>query len=178
MSPSSSAARNFSRMRVSAAAWSRVIPFFSRCARRKSPRRDTVLCRSGVRRDAVHLAEFARPAIGPDDTAALHLVDEAARTRESDGHLALQHGDGSLPLGCNDLDGLLVTVVVRLVAVDLPAGQPVGPLDDLLVAVVAQPGLLDPVVADVVDLVVRDEHALRPDRLREVRTEHEHVAAP
>src|SRR5687767_7807798 len=99
-------------MRVSAAAWSRVMPFFSRCARRISPSRDTVLRLPAVRRDAVDLAELSGPAVRAHDAALLHLVDEPASAREADGHLALQHRHGGFALGRDDLHGLLVAVVL------------------------------------------------------------------
>src|SRR5690349_2655229 len=128
------------------------MPFFSRWSRSVSPSVATL--RITLRR-GVHLAELPRPAIGADDAAALHHVDEAAGAREADGHLALQHRHGRLALIGDDLHRLLVAVVLGLVAaVHLAPRETVRPLDHLVVAVVADAGLRGPVVADRGDLVV------------------------
>src|SRR3989442_5379669 len=124
-------------MRVSAAAWSSVIPFFSRCARRLSPSllkglRPFRLFRStqGLRpfhpsllaaapapiRHDVHLAHLPGPERGTDDALALHEVDETARAREADRHLPLEHGHRSLPGPLHDVHGLFVPLVVDIVA--------------------------------------------------------------
>src|SRR2546427_1003934 len=124
-------------MRVSAAAWSSVIPFFSRCARRLSPSllkglRPFRLFRSteGLRpfpppllaaapapiRHDVHLAHLPGPLRGADDTLALHEVDKTARAREADRHLPLEHGYRSLPGPLHDVHGLFVPLVVDVVA--------------------------------------------------------------
>src|SRR3989442_3222138 len=119
-------------MRVSAAAWSSAIPFFSRCARRVSP---SLLKGQGpLRREApafhpsllaaapapmrhdVHLAHLPGPLRGADDALALHEVDETAGAREADRHLPLEHGHRSLPGPLHDVHGLFVPLVVDIVA--------------------------------------------------------------
>src|SRR5712691_12543445 len=162
-------------MRVSDAACSSVMPFFSRCARSVSPSRATLLLLARPSR-AVHLSEFAWPAVRPDDAAPLHDVDEPAGAREADRHLSLQHRDRRLAFVADDLDRLFVALVVDVLTVGLASGQAVRALDDLRMAVVRGPALQRPVAADELDLVVRHEDALRADRLREVGPQHEHVA--
>src|SRR2546428_1692732 len=112
-------------MRVSAAAWSSVIPFFSRCVRRLSPSllkglrpfHPSLLAAAPapIRHD-VHLAHLPGPLRGSDDTLALHEVDETARAREADRHLPLEHGHRSLPGPLHDVHGLFVPLVVDVVA--------------------------------------------------------------
>src|SRR6266571_7879688 len=96
-------------MRVSAAACSRVMPFRSRCARSCSPRLGIVL------RHPVYLAHLAGTLRRSDDAVLFHDVDEPARARETDRHLALQHRHRGLPRALDDLDGLFVAVIVALV---------------------------------------------------------------
>src|SRR5439155_358821 len=122
-------------MRVSAAAWSSVIPFFSRCARRLSPSllkglrpfrlfRSTqglrpfhpsllAAARAPIRHD-VHLAHLPGPLRGAADPLALHDVDETASAREADRHLAREHRHGSLPCPLLEVHGLFVPLVGRV----------------------------------------------------------------
>src|SRR5205823_8094066 len=123
-SPSSSAFRNFSRIRVSAAACSRVMDFRSRCARSCSPRLGIVL------RHPVDLAHLAGALRGSDDAVLFHDVDEPTCAREADRHLALKHRDGSLTGALHDLDGLLVPVIVDLIATVLAYARAFLVLDD------------------------------------------------
>src|SRR5713226_10403388 len=100
-------------MRVSAAAWSRVMPFFSRCARSVSPSRDiSVLLGAWAR--AVDLAHLSRSLRRSDDAVLLHDVDEPPGAREPDRHLPLQHRHRRLTRALHDLYRLLVAVVVDL----------------------------------------------------------------
>src|SRR5256712_3247947 len=183
-------------MRVSAAAWSSVIPFFSRCARRLSPSllkglRPFRLFRStqGLRpfhpsllaaapapiRHDVHLAHLPGPLRGADDTLALHEVDETARAREADRHLPLEHGYRSLPGPLHDVHGLFVPLVVDVVAGVLARPGALLVLEDR--EVVMGLALLLPVAGDELDLLVRHEHALGADRLGHVRRLPQEVAA-
>src|SRR3989442_1873460 len=165
-------------MRVSAAAWSSVIPFFSRCARGLSPSLLKGLdpfgfTRSGkglppfrpsplaaapapIRHD-VHLAHLPGPLRGADDTLALHEVDETARAREADRHLPLEHGYRSLPGPLHDVHGLFVPLVVDVVAGVLARPGALLVLEDR--EVVMGLALLLPVAGDELDLLVRHEHA-------------------
>src|SRR5437870_10523237 len=165
-------------MRVSAAAWSSVIPFFSRCARRLSPSllkglRPFRLFRStqGLRpfhpsllaaapapiRHDVHLAHLPGPLRGADDTLALHEVDETARAREADRHLPLEHGHRSLPGPLHDVHGLFVPLVVDVVAGVLARPGALLVLEDR--EVVMGLALLLPVAGGELDPLVPPEHA-------------------
>src|SRR4029077_4912413 len=123
--------------------------------------------------DLAHLSGSLRRS---DDAALLHDVDEPARAREADRHLALEHRHRRLSRALDDLDGFLVAVVVDLVATVLTDPRALLVLDDG--HVVLRLALLPPVTDDLLDLRVRDEGALRADRLRRVGGEPKHVAAP
>src|SRR5882672_1150773 len=157
-------------MRVSAAACSRVIVFRSRCARSCSPRLGIVL---GHPIDLAHLAGALRWS---DDAVLFHDVDEPARAREADRHLALQHRHRRLAGALDDLDCLFVAVVVDLVATVLAHPCALLVLEDG--HVVVRLALLPPVTDDLLDLRIGNEGALGAHRLRRVRREPEHVAAP
>src|SRR6185437_7277161 len=110
------------------------------------------------------LPHLARPDGRADDALLLHDVDEPARAREADGHLPLEHRHRRLAGAGHDVDRLLVPVVVDLrVAAVLALARAILALEDL--ELVARVALDLPVARDGLDLAIRDEDALRADRL-------------
>src|SRR3989441_4605099 len=156
-------------MRVSAAAWSSAIPFFSRCARRVSPsllkglrpfHPSLLAAAPAPMRHDVHLAHLPGPLRGADDALALHEVDETAGAREADRHLPLEHGHRSLPGPLHDVHGLFVPLVVDVVAGVLARPRALLVLEDR--EVVMRLALLLPVAGDQLDPLVRYEHPPPP----------------
>src|SRR2546422_8603203 len=131
-------------MRVSAAACSSVMPLRSRCARSCSPRVLGIVLRHAI--DLAHLAGALRRS---DDAVLFHDVDEPARPREPDRHLALEHRYGRLPRPLDDRDRFFVAIVVDLVRAVITCSGALLVLDGG--EVVVGFALLPPVTDDLLD---------------------------